>query len=90
MTIEEVERVAAENHKYLEVVDRTGTVADKLDLLGALLETTNGHCVLDIHAANGLVFMLSEGAEAIRELAALVQSVAAQGNDGTLARNATE
>ena len=63
----EVERISAENRaEYLDMIDRTDAIADRLEMLGVLL--ANAQTEYSDNVVTGVVGIIIDGADAIREL----------------------
>lgn len=76
----EVERISAENRaKWLDAVDGAETVASRLDMLATLLSASD--MGLNPSVVNGMDSVITEGAETIRALCALVSSCNQAGSE---------
>ena len=71
ITTAELERVSAENHVWLDVLDNAANVANRLDLLAILL--TDADLNINDNAKDGLCSMLQDASETIRDLSRMVQ-----------------
>ena len=58
--------MAGTNHEWLEMVDNADRVANRLDMLAALLVTADSG--FNSHVIDGMDTIITEGAETIRSL----------------------